>query len=276
MLEERLRQQMEVKTGFARQEKQAQLLLDLFKKMDSNGNMQLSYDEFEKAMKNLNFITRPAVMQALFAKYDTNGTNYIDLQEFTRMIFSKKGPSMATGEHIPKPQNTRLASKVGISPAGKFTDLENKIVSECTGSNEPKAWASLDINGNGYVSLAEFDVFISNRYPILNNKPALMWAYKRACGRDVNGQQDYVERGDFLTLIRNAIYFNQVFQAFEQIDTGADRRIDEKEFTNGVKYLGVPMKPQEVQSYFLKMDANHSGLVDFGEFCNWYLERKNL
>lgn len=267
---------MEVKTGFARQEKQAQCLLDMFKKMDSNGNMQLSYDEFNKAMFNLNFICRPAIMQALFAKYDIDGSGYVDLQEFTKMVFAKKNPTMASGEHIPKPTNTRLSSKVGMSPSGKFADVEQKMITECTGANEPRAWQSIDTNGNGYVSLAEFDSFIVNRYPLLNNKPALMLSFTRACGREVTGSQDYVERGEFITLMRNAIYFNQVFQAFEQIDTGVDRKIDEKEFTAGVKYLGIPMKPSEVAAHFKAMDTNHSGLIDFQEFCEWFLTRKNL
>ena len=40
-------------------------------------------------------------------------------------------------------------------------------------------WDILDVNGNNLVSLAEIDKLVVYTYPILNNKKALMRAYKQ-------------------------------------------------------------------------------------------------
>ncbi len=48
----------------------------------------------------------------------------------------------------------------------------------------------LDSNGNGRVSLAEIDKFVSEQYPILNNKPALMRTYKLTISPEGGGDGD--------------------------------------------------------------------------------------
>lgn len=270
MLEERLRQQMEIKTGFARTEKQEKALKDCFKKMDANGNQMLTFKEFDTAMKTLNFITRPAVMEAMFQKWDLDGSGYVDINEFCSGVFAKAPPPT----HVVKPPNVRLATKVGLSPAGKFDEIARKLEQETTGLNEKKAWSSMDVNGNNVVSLAEVDKFINDKFQILGNKPALIRAFKRTCAGG-NGDE-YVQRAEFPGLVKNIVYYNQLYQCFDQVDSGDDRRIDIKEFLAGVKYLNMAMKPAEAEKEFYRMDTNSGGMILFDEFCEWFLQKKQV
>ena len=42
-------------------------------------------------------------------------------------------------------------------------------------------WDRMDSNGSGTISLAEIDILMVTRYPLLNFKPAIMRAYKQTC-----------------------------------------------------------------------------------------------
>ncbi len=64
------------------------------------------------------------------------------------------------------------------------------------------------------------------RYPLLNNKPALMRAYKRTISREGGGDgDDWVEKKEFKQLLINLFYFNRLWKAFDGIDTGDHRSI---------------------------------------------------
>jgi hypothetical protein len=95
-------------------------------------------------------------------------------------------------------------------------------------------WKALDFNGNNKVSLAEIDKLVEAKYPVLNNKPALMRAYKYTTLRE--GDKDaYVEKNEFPSLLRNLLYFNRAYAVFDQIDTSDDRRVDLGELIRGSK-----------------------------------------
>ena len=67
----------------------------------------------------------------------------------------------------------------------------------------------MDNNGNGKVSLAEIDRLVVMKFPILNNKYALMRAYKYTTM--VEGDKDaWVERKEFGSLLKNLFFFNKV------------------------------------------------------------------
>mmetsp|Transcript_77648 Transcript_77648/g.225347 ORF Transcript_77648/g.225347 Transcript_77648/m.225347 type:complete len:487 (+) Transcript_77648:54-1514(+) len=141
-------------------------------------------------------------------------------------------------------------------------------------------WKRLDYNGNNIVSLAEIDKMVvelvnGGQWPSwLNNKPALMRAYKKTTLRDGNGD-DWVQKPEFSALLLNIFWFNKLFQIFSMIDTEGDRRIDVNEFTRGMATLGLQLSPQEAQAEFAKIDTNHGGQVLFVEFCAWVRNRVN-
>lgn len=72
-----------------------------------------------------------------------------------------------------------------------------------------KLWSSLDVNGNGIVSLAEFDRWVVNAYPLLNHKPALMRAFMRTTKTE-GGGEDFVHRKDFATVCLIVLFANDL------------------------------------------------------------------
>jgi hypothetical protein len=57
-------------------------------------------------------------------------------------------------------------------------------------------WRQLDNNGNGVVSLAELDRWLVWKMPLLNNKAALIRAFKFTLARENGGDgDDWVVRG---------------------------------------------------------------------------------
>ena len=135
-----------------------------------------------------------------------------------------------------------------------------------------REWAALDFNGNGKVSLAEVDRWVTDSYPLLNNKPALMRAFKKTL---VDGDgSDWVEKKEFISLLKNLFYFNRLWNVFDEIDTSDDRRIDFAEFSAGVNKVGLNIPAEQLRIEFDTIDANRGGQILFDEFCIWVIGKK--
>ena len=122
-------------------------------------------------------------------------------------------------------------------------------------------WARVDSNGNGNVSLAEIDLVVVARYPLLNNKPALMRAYKQTCLADGGDGDAWVEPKEFPMLLVNLFYFNKMFRLFADLDSDGDRRLDRAEFNRGLRFLDLDLSEADVAAEWQAMDADGSGKV---------------
>jgi Ca2+-binding EF-hand superfamily protein len=158
----------------------------------------------------------------------------------------------------------------------KFSEVEKEFT-ELT--HDPvrlnEFWEILDVNGNNLVSLAEIDKLVMYTHPRLNNKKALMRAYKQTCLKDGGNGNAWVEPHELPQLLMNLIYFNKLYAAFIDIDRDYDRRLDYNEFKLGVKKLGMKLSKKQIQEEFKLMDANDGGIVLFDEFCVWYTKKVN-
>ena len=145
-----------------------------------------------------------------------------------------------------------------------------------------KIWNAIDMNGNGYVSLAEFDRGVRdvlNLPKIFTLKKVLMRAYQTAKDK-IKGKskhsKDYIEWLEFRILL---VYLRQYFEyyvMFCRIDTSDDFKVDLKEFKKAMPTLekwGV--KISDPAAEFKKIDKNNSGSIMFDEFCD-YAIKKNL
>ena len=145
-----------------------------------------------------------------------------------------------------------------------------------------KMWSAIDMNGNGYVSLAEFDRGVRdvlNLPKIFTLKKVLMRAYQTAKDK-IKGKskhsKDYIEWLEFRILL---VYLRQYFEyyvMFCRIDTSDDFKVDLKEFKKAMPTLekwGV--KISDPAAEFKKIDNNNSGSIMFDEFCD-YAIKKNL
>ena len=88
-----------------------------------------------------------------------------------------------------------------------------------------KLWKHIDYNDNGYVSLAEIHKLVTEQcsqgkglLKDVNKAPVLMRAYRASC---IGGKKDqWVERREFPYLLRNLIFFNELWGFFTNIDAG--------------------------------------------------------
>lgn len=186
----------------------------------------------------------------------------------------------ADGEWRADP-NTSIAEMPGSND--RFAQLRASLDQELVqyGLNDDASlrqlWKRLDYNGNGIVSLAEIDKLVvemvaGGTWPNwLNNKPALMRAYKKTTLKDGDGD-DWVEKKEFHALLLNIFWFNKLWKVFDVID-GDDRRIDAREFVRGMSQLGLHLSEQDALEEFNKIDANHGGQVLFVEFCAYIRTR---
>jgi len=199
-------------------------------------------------------------------------------------------PSEIEGEDWICPDNDgnwaadEAVSCTSVPPANdKFVQLRMSLDNELKQlglvdtASLKQLWKRLDYNGNNVVSLAEIDKMVvelveGNIWPAwLNNKPALMRAYKKTILKDGDGDS-WVEKKEFHALLLNIFWFNKLWQIFDALD-GDDRRIDANEFCRGLGQMGLQMSPQEAHAEFNKIDMNHGGQVLFVEFCAYIRKR---
>merc|ERR1719355_235867 len=148
-----------------------------------------------------------------------------------------------------------------------------------------KLWNGCDINGNGYLSLAEVDKGIRDVLEIdkiFHAKPAIMRAFQMAKNWGDNAKKgthayDYVQKKEFRILLQCLRHYFELWVMFEKIDTAGDRRIDLGEFQACLPILaqwGVQVSAGQESAVFNQIDRNHGGQVLFIEFCNWAIAHK--
>ena len=106
-----------------------------------------------------------------------------------------------------------------------------------------KYWSGIDVNGNGYLSLAEVDKGMRDviQIPTLFNlKPVLMRAFQAAKGKlksKTKHGDDYVSKAEFRYLLLYLRQYYEYWVAFDRIDDDDDRRVSIEEFTKAVPMI---------------------------------------
>ena len=121
----------------------------------------------------------------------------------------------------------------------------------------------IDNNGSGTLSLAEIDKAVVTMWPQFDHKKALMRAY-RAADRDDDG---FIRRREFAKLLKYIVYFNELWDRFEDIDANHDHRLNLEEFIDGCAAVGLEVQDSDVA--FQELDADGGGFILFDEFCYW-------
>jgi len=124
-----------------------------------------------------------------------------------------------------------------------------------------KIFDQLDENGTQRLSLAELDKGAVILYPDLNNKLAIMGAFK-SCDRSGDG---YVQRHEFGYFLRFIQYYNNLWSLFGAVDQDNGRRISKNEFLQASPKMNID-NPLTV---FRKIDATNGGMILFGELCEY-------
>ncbi|KAL1503522.1 hypothetical protein AB1Y20_012002 [Prymnesium parvum] len=141
-----------------------------------------------------------------------------------------------------------------------------------------KLFGTFDVNGNGFLSLAEVDRGVLQALrttSLAERKPVIARAFhaaKAACPSRSALGDDFVEEGAEFRLL--LLYLRRYFELhlmFAALDTSGDRRLDREEVLAAAPLLqrwGVAAAEADV---FDAMDADGHGRVLFDEFAHWAL-----
>eukprot|EP00049_Salpingoeca_infusionum_P008019 m.129276 g.129276 ORF g.129276 m.129276 type:complete len:793 (+) comp13889_c0_seq4:80-2458(+) len=267
-------------------------LFHVFDEVDRDDDRRLTEDEFVAGTEVLNMTLTDAQARRVFKSMDLNGGGHVLFDEFCAWVAKNECPvdgevadtytlssdpieRESAADVGPVAVSAEDADRDASIDVATFDALEKKVkLLMQDGAEMKRLWRNLDYNGNGICSLAEIDKFVSEQFPLLDNKPALMRAYKQTTLVDGDGDS-WVERSEFPFLLRNIFYFNKAFKAFEGVDTDNDRRLTKAEFFAGLDNLGLALPKEEADAQFDFMDTNNGGVVLFDEFCK-YLARKSV
>ena len=140
-------------------------------------------------------------------------------------------------------------------------------------------WKSVDVNGNGIVSLAELDKAMAdvfNLFHIYKTKEVMMRAFQAAKDKHPPKHalsDDYIERAEFRILLQYLREYFEYSQAFGRIDKDGDDRIDKEEFIKGIPVMNKWVKEDVTGDTFDEIDTNGGGKILFSEFCRWAIKK---
>ncbi|KAL7543261.1 hypothetical protein ACHAXR_012763 [Thalassiosira sp. AJA248-18] len=166
-----------------------------------------------------------------------------------------------------------------------WATLKEKLPYERTDDQKKKRmdqWQQIDVNGNGYLSLAEVDKAMKDTVglPVLFDiKPVLMRAFQAAKSvapsKSKQGD-DYIQKSEYRLLLQYLRQYFELWIAFQRVDSDEDRRVSYEEFESAKDTMakwGIDMSDPQAQ--WKECDANGGGQVLFVEFCDWAI-KKNL
>ena len=143
-------------------------------------------------------------------------------------------------------------------------------------------WNKIDINGNNFVSLAEFDKGIRdvlNLPDLFKLKKVILRAFKAAKNKVKSSSKYGDEFVGWLEFRIILVYLRQYFEyyvMFCRIDSSNDFKISINEFKKAIPTLEKwGIKINDPESEFNKIDINNGGVIMFDEFCT-YAIKKNL
>ena len=143
-------------------------------------------------------------------------------------------------------------------------------------------WNKIDINGNNFVSLAEFDKGVRdvlNLPDIFKLKKVILRAFKAAKNKVKSSSKYGDEFVGWLEFRIILVYLRQYFEyyvMFCRIDSSNDFKISINEFKKAIPTLEKwGIKINDPESEFNKIDINNGGVIMFDEFCT-YAIKKNL
>lgn len=152
--------------------------------------------------------------------------------------------------------------------------------SEAEVNQRNQYWSYIDVNNNGYLSLAEVDKGLRDviKLPeLFKLKPVIIRAFnvaKTALKAKSTHGDDYVSKAEFKYLLLYLRQYYQYWTVFDAVDTNDDRRISEQEFKVAIPVLAkYGVQVTDAKAAFKEIDTNHGGFILFDEFCNWAIRK---
>jgi len=146
-----------------------------------------------------------------------------------------------------------------------------------------KMFRDIDLNGNGFLSLAEVDKGVRDVIQldqVFDCKQVIMRAFQAAknYGGDTSGfGPDYIEKKEFRILLQYIRSYFEVFEMFQILDVNSDRKVSHEEFIMAATSLadwGLNVDPAALPGVFQQIDINGGGEILFVEFADWAIAQK--
>lgn len=154
-------------------------------------------------------------------------------------------------------------------------------------------WRVLDSNGNGYVSLAEYDAWFNTRTLAAEKgriksslfvyaRPALIRAFLLANGVEEKKKvedDDYVTKSEFLLLLLATQAALRIYRIFELTDVDGDRRVTRQEWKKHVGEVNTELirygctDPHLTAEDYDLVDADQSGHILLDEAVSFFLAK---
>lgn len=173
-----------------------------------------------------------------------------------------------------------MTKKIDLAAIQEKLPIEN---TEEEKTKRSELFQQFDPNGNGYLSLAEIDKGcrdVLGLYELFECKKVIMRAYQ-AAKQIHNGKSstsigaDYVERVEFRMLLVYLSKYFELWQMFDQIDSGDDSRVNLEEFKTAVPHIEAwGVKIDDPDAAFAEIDTNGGGQILFAEFADWAIKKE--
>jgi Ca2+-binding EF-hand superfamily protein len=280
----------------------------MFNRIDTSGDRRLSHDEFIEGISQIeSWGVSLEDSSAAFHEMDSDGRGMILFDEFCNWAihmhldleddddddeddtiqlqeqkrFSVEETLAAYQESVQKPTAAEhKVDRAGFSEDKRIWELLAKKLpwhdTKEDKQERKRLWHYFDVNGNGFVSLAEVDLgvkMVCGASNLFQAKPVLLRAFnaaKNRSGTQTGKAADYIERNEFRLLLLYLRKYYEYWTMFNRIDVSGDRRISKDEFMAAIGSLkdwGVTI--EDSSAAFDEMDSDGHGMILFDEFCNW-------
>mmetsp|Transcript_14200 Transcript_14200/g.21247 ORF Transcript_14200/g.21247 Transcript_14200/m.21247 type:complete len:370 (+) Transcript_14200:68-1177(+) len=263
-LERRLKEKIEVMTGFADPEVRARKLEQCFKYFDENDSGNIDYSEFVAAMTKFNFVGVQRETEALFNRYDDDASGEIDYKEFSYHLFGLGNkPSLdVNARNIVEKVKARILDKDGASGLHNVTRILKRM----------------DTDGSKTLDQGEL-MHGLREYGIRNVSPSEMQILFNHFDRDRSGK---VSVDEFMRGLKSGMSYERkqlVRQAFNLMDASGDGVISVEDILNNYDYsthpnvIGGVMSADEAAEEMLavfEQGGDVDGKVTWPEFLDYY------
>lgn len=278
----------------------------MYQDIDGDSDRRLSYEEFEASIPEIEkWGFKVYYPDQTFKVLDKNGGGMVLFDEFAEWAISRsleledvtrddddkvwedmkeEGSNGGSADRSMKMTKSSRPPKSSFR-RGRTSDIDWTLISKKlpAGRNSvdvakrKELFRLFDVNGNGYLSLAEVDKAVRDILcleDLFDCKPAMMRAFQAAKNYDKKSRarlgEDFVTKSEFRILLMYLRKYFELFVMFDRIDGDGDRRLTLQEFSAATAKLATwGVKISDPATEFKSIDRNGGGFVLFQEFCNW-------
>lgn len=269
-------------------------ILKVFEQLDTSGDGRLQFPEFSQGLHILGFDITKETAYKEFNKMDDDRGGTVLFDEFCTYVAAKQWPGGfddyykqidSIGESARRKRHGnklhgKVAGKKGVDHepdihTTKYDKLEMELLSVCSSkAAAKKLFRQIDADNSGKISKKEFTRWVKSKYPMLGDKDAIEYAFRKAT-EEGDGDK-FIQPDEFKSLFFNLFYFVKLKFVFTRIDKNNDGKVSFEEFKKSLVWVGLTMDTESARQQFDSIDSDQGGdgQVDFAEFCDWVARAK--